>query len=108
MEMFGAQSGHARLGEAKLECPRVNFDRRLKLKFHRSDTSTDAGLLTYHELDNALRLSELAEDVLLNMRGGKNIRHLLMGLSRRGIGPAALWQWWPREYCRPGKREWSR
>ncbi len=104
--MFGAQSGHARLGEAKLECLRiVDFDWRLKLKFHGSDTSTDAGLLTYHELDDALRLSELAEDVLLDMRSGKNIRHLLMGLPRRRIGPTALWQWWLREYYRPGKRE---
>ena len=63
------QSGRTRLGEAKLESPRVDFDRRLKLKFHGSDTSTDTGLLTYHELDDALRLSELAEDVLLDIRG---------------------------------------
>ncbi len=93
------------MGEAKLGSPRVDFDRRLKLKFHGNDTSTDAGLLTYHELDNALRLSELAEDVLLDIWGGKNIRHLLMGLPRRGIGPTVLWQWWLREYYRPGNRE---
>ncbi len=67
--------------------------------------STDAGMLTYHELDDALRLCELAADVLLNIRGGKSIHHLPMGLPRRGIGPAALWQLWPREYYRPGKRE---
>ncbi len=81
------------MGEAKLQSPRVHFDHRLKLKFHGSDTSTDAGLLIFHELDDALRLSEWAEDVLLDIRGGKNIRHLLMGLPRRGIGPTALWQW---------------
>jgi len=42
------------LGEAKLQSPRVHFDHRLKLKFHGSDTSTDAGLLIFHELDDAL------------------------------------------------------
>lgn len=48
--------------------------------------STDAGLLTSHELDDALRLCELAADVLLNIRGGKNIHHLPMG--SRGGGSA--------------------
>ncbi len=35
------------MGEAKLEPLRVDFDRRLKLEFHGSDISSDAGLLPY-------------------------------------------------------------
>ena len=42
------------IGEAKLEPLRVDFDRRLKLKFHGSGVSSDGGLLPYRELDDAL------------------------------------------------------
>ncbi len=70
------------MGEAKLEPLRVDFDRRLKLEFHGSDISSDAGLLPYRELDDALGLSELGGVVLSETRRGKNTRHHLVGLLR--------------------------
>ena len=59
------------MGEAKLEPLRVDFDRRLKLEFHGSDISSDAGLLHYRELDDALGLTELGGEVLSETRRGK-------------------------------------
>ncbi len=44
-------------GEAKRGPLQVDFDRRLKLEFHGNQISSDAGLLSYRELDDALGLS---------------------------------------------------
>jgi len=73
------------MGEAKLEPLRVDFDRRLKLEFHGSDLSSDAGLLPYRELDDALGLTELGGAVLSETRRGKNTRHLLVALLRQSV-----------------------
>ena len=60
---------------------RVGFDRRLKLEFHGTKITSDAGLLAYRELDEALGLTDLAGSVLSDGRRGKNRRHLLTGFG---------------------------
>ena len=64
---------------------RVAFDRRLKLEFHGTRITSDAGLLAYRELDNALGLTATAASVLAEGRRGKNIRHRLIGLLRQAV-----------------------
>ncbi len=61
---------------------RVDFDRRLKLEFHGSGITLDAGLLAYRELDDVLGLTDLGGAALSDLRRGKNARHLLTGLLR--------------------------
>ena len=73
------------MGESNLPALRVDFDRRLKLEFHGSKITSDAGLLAYRELDGALGLTEMAGSILSEARRGKNIRHLVEALFRQSV-----------------------
>ena len=72
-------------GESDDGALRVDFDRRLKLEFHGSRVTSDAGLLAYRELDDVLGLTDLAGAMLSECRRGKNTRHLLTGLFRQSV-----------------------
>ena len=72
-------------GEGYKRGLRVSFDGRLKLEFHGSKVTSDAGLLAYRELDGALDLTAKANEVFKDRRTGKNTQHSMVALMRQSI-----------------------
>ncbi len=56
------------MGEARRDALRLNFDRKLKLEFHGTKVTSDAGLLAYRELDEALGLTSTIDSELRDIR----------------------------------------
>ena len=57
----------------------------MKLEFHGSRVTSDAGLLAYRDLDDALGLTALASDAICDNRSGRNGWHGLIGLLRQSV-----------------------
>jgi Transposase DDE domain group 1 len=72
-------------GEADRGALRLDFDRRLVLEFRGSAITSDAGLLPYRELDDAVGLTDTGAEMLADARTGKNGRHRLAGLLRQSV-----------------------
>src|SRR5258708_25696572 len=73
------------VGEEDSGPVRLDFDRRLMLRFHGSAITSDGGLLAYRELDNVLALTTSGGERLAEVRTGRNRRHLLVGVLRQSV-----------------------
>ena len=72
-------------GDAEFDACDLISTRRLKLEFHGSSVTSDAGLLAYRELDDALGLMGIAGQHLGDGRMGKNGRHDFVGMLRQSV-----------------------
>ena len=73
------------MGESTNPRATLRFDRRVRLEFHGATITSDAGLLACRELDDALGLTETADECLQESRGGRNVQHRLVGLLRQSV-----------------------
>ena len=70
------------MGERRREALRLGSDGGPKLAFHGSRITSDAGLLTYRGLDDALGLTVVGNALLEDQRAGKNRRHTMTAQLR--------------------------
>jgi len=73
------------MGDCPAEPLRTRFDRRLRLRFFGAQVTSDAGLLAYRELDDALDLTRTAAWELQGPRTGKHARHSMTALPRQSV-----------------------
>lgn len=89
METIQASFNHSLwenpMSESRKDVLRLNFDRKLKLEFHGSKVTSDAGLLAFRELDEALGPTSVVDSELRDIRTGKNTQHGLTALLRQSI-----------------------
>ncbi len=73
------------MGDRRKRALRVQFDGKLKLEFHGTKITSDAGLFAFRELDEAFRLTEKASILLSESRHGKNTQHTMLAMLRQAI-----------------------
>ena len=71
--------------DPKGEGLKVGFDGSLRLEFRGAKVTSDAGLLAYRDLDEALGLFVSVPSVFHDLRTGCNIQHDLTALLRQSV-----------------------
>jgi hypothetical protein len=73
------------MGDGEKAPLRLQFNPKVRLEFHGATITSDAGLLAFRELDDALDLTGIASNYLRESRTGRNILHHLVPLIRQSI-----------------------
>ncbi len=73
------------MGGRRKQALRVQFDGKLKLEFHGTKITSNAGLLAFCELDEAFRLTENGSTVLSDRRRGWDTQHTVLVMLRQGV-----------------------
>lgn len=73
------------MGEGCRDALRLSFDRKLKLEFQGTNVTSDAGLLAYRELDEALGLTRTAGFAISDRQTGRNTPHSITALLRQSV-----------------------
>ena len=73
------------MGDREKASLRLQFNPQIRLELHGATITSDAGLLAFRELDDALDLTPIASDYLQESRTGRNISHHLVPLLRQSI-----------------------
>ena len=83
------------MGDREKASLRLQFNPQIRLELHGATITSDAGLLAFRELDDALDLTPIASDYLQESRTGRNIRHHLVPLLRQSIYSRLATAAWP-------------
>ncbi len=75
------------IGEKKKRALRVKFDRKLKLAFRGTKVTSDAGLLAYRELDDALGLTAATGLDFSDDRKGNHTQHRIQCVRIQSVDP---------------------
>jgi len=74
------------MGEGKRSALRVEFDGQIRLEFHGANITSDAGLLAYRELDEALGLTTDVDALSIHdPRTGQNTQHSVTAMIRQSV-----------------------
>ena len=74
------------MGEGKRSALRVDFDGQIRLEFHGTNVTSDAGLLAYRELDEALGLTADVDELRIHdPRTGQNTQHSVTAMIRQSV-----------------------
>ena len=73
------------MGDDKKTPLKLDFDSKVRVEFRGATITSDAGLLACRELDDALSLTDSADEFLKESRTGKNILHQLIPLLRQSV-----------------------
>ncbi len=79
------------MADSKGEGLKAGFDGSLRLEFHGAKVTSDAGLLAYRDLDEALVLFDSVPSVFRDSRTGRNIQHDLASLLRQSVYESTGW-----------------